>query len=87
MPTTRPRYTIADTGEVSEMLDLAGRAWPEVTERKELLLRLTSEGHDAVKRRLADSAGVRRQAAQLKALGRGAALVDVDLLLGDAAWR
>ncbi len=40
VPTTRPRYTVTDTGEVSEMLDLARRAWPDVSERKELLLLL-----------------------------------------------
>jgi len=40
VPTTRPRYTLTDTGAVEEMLDVAQRRWPGV-ERKELLLRLT----------------------------------------------
>jgi hypothetical protein len=44
VPTIRPRYTVTDTGEVSEMLDLAQRAWPNIAERKELLLRLAAVG-------------------------------------------
>jgi hypothetical protein len=31
MPTTRPRYTVTDIGHTAELLDLAHRAWPEVT--------------------------------------------------------
>jgi hypothetical protein len=30
---------------------------------------------------------VRRRAAQLRAMGRAAALLDVDVLLDDAAWQ
>src|SRR4051812_12314205 len=40
MPTTRPRYTFTDTGELRDMLDLAERVWPDITDRKELLYRL-----------------------------------------------
>jgi hypothetical protein len=50
MPTTKPRYTVTDTGEVSELLDLAERRWPQVHDRKELLLRLAAAGRDAIER-------------------------------------
>ncbi len=50
MPTTRPRYTITDTGELSELLDEAQRRWPEVEDRKELLLRLLTVGRRAIER-------------------------------------
>mgnify|MGYP006915253010 CR=1 FL=1 len=39
MPTTKPRYTVTDTGEVSELLDRAQRRWPDLHDRKKLLLR------------------------------------------------
>ena len=48
MPTTKPRYTITDTGELSEQLDEAQRRWPEVHNRKELLLRLAAAGREAI---------------------------------------
>lgn len=48
MPTTKPRYTVTDTGELSEQLDEAQRRWPEVRDRKELLLRLAAAGRDAI---------------------------------------
>ena len=50
MPTTKPRYTITDTGEISEQLDQAQQRWPDVHDRKELLLRLATAGHDAIER-------------------------------------
>jgi hypothetical protein len=50
MPTTKPRYTITDTGKVSEQLDEAQRHWPEVRDRKELLLRLAAVGRAAIER-------------------------------------
>jgi hypothetical protein len=50
MPTTRPRYTLTDTGELREQLDEAQQRWPEVRNRKELLLRLTAAGREAIKR-------------------------------------
>jgi hypothetical protein len=52
MPTTKPRYTITDTGTVSEQLDEAQRRWPEVRDRKELLLRLAAAGKAAITREL-----------------------------------
>lgn len=48
MPTSKPRYTLTDTGELSEMLDVARRRWPETTDRKELLLRLAGLGREAI---------------------------------------
>jgi hypothetical protein len=58
MPTTKPRYTLTDTGELREQLDDAQRRWPEVRDRKELLLRLATAGREAIKRE-----GAERQAA------------------------
>jgi hypothetical protein len=52
MPTTKPRYTITDTGTISEQLDAAQRRWPEVHDRKELLLRLTAAGKAAIMREI-----------------------------------
>ncbi|HEX8754512.1 MAG TPA: hypothetical protein VF731_13960 [Solirubrobacterales bacterium] len=48
MPTTRPRYTVTDTGELRELLDGAQRRWPEVRDRKELLIRLAVLGGEAI---------------------------------------
>lgn len=50
MPTTRPRYTVTDSGAVSELLDEAQRRWPKVRNRKELLLRLAEAGREAIER-------------------------------------
>ena len=87
MPTTRPRYTVTDTGEVSEMLDLARRAWPDVTDRKQLLLRLAAEGRDAIAQRLDETDQTRRRDEQVAAMRRAATRLDLDLLLSDAAWK
>ncbi len=54
MPTTRPRYTLTDTGELTELLDEAQRRWPEVRDRKELLLRLAAAGGEAIEHEAAD---------------------------------
>jgi hypothetical protein len=50
MPTTRPRYTLTDTGALREQLDAAQRRWPKVRDRKELLLRLADAGQKAIAR-------------------------------------
>jgi hypothetical protein len=50
MPTTRPRYTLTDTGVLRAQLDDAQRRWPGVRDRKELLLRLADAGRKAIKR-------------------------------------
>ncbi|MGI8944833.1 MAG: hypothetical protein ACR2GL_01155 [Thermoleophilaceae bacterium] len=86
MPTTKPRYTFTDAGDLNELLDAAARRWPEITDRKELLLRLAREGHDALQLgELSRSAEDRRERARA-ALERIPALVDADLLLSDRAW-
>jgi hypothetical protein len=48
MPTTRPRYTLTDTGALRQQLDEAQRRWPKVRDRKELLLRLAEAGRKAI---------------------------------------
>jgi hypothetical protein len=87
VPTTRPRYTVTDTGDVREMLDLAHRRWPDVTDRRQLLLRLASAGRDAVADEVAGDERAERVRRQREALARAADLVDTDELLADAAWR
>jgi hypothetical protein len=84
VPTTRPRYTVADTGRIQETLDVAERRWPGV-DRKDLLLRLTVVGRETVERDLRES--VERRDEQRRAMDEVASLVDVDVLLSDAAWR
>jgi hypothetical protein len=54
MPTTKPRYTVTDTGALSDQLDQAQRRWPEVQDRKELLLKLAAAGHVAIEHEAAD---------------------------------
>jgi hypothetical protein len=54
MPTTKPRYTLTDTGELSRQLDEAQRRWPEVRDRKELLLKLAAAGQEAIEREAAE---------------------------------
>ena len=85
VPTTRPRYTVTDTGQTADLLDLAQRAWPEISDRRELLLRLAQVGGRALEAELADHEARRER--QRAGLGRAAQLVDVDELLGDGAWR
>jgi len=48
MPTSKPRYMLTDTGELSDLLDAAQLHWPEVANRKELLLRLAAAGAEAI---------------------------------------
>lgn len=85
VPTTRPRYTVTDTGPTAELLDLAQQAWPEISDRRQLLLRLTQVGGRMLRSELADQ-GARRER-QRAGLERAAQLVDVDELVGDGAWR
>jgi hypothetical protein len=56
MPTTKPRYTLTDTGELSKQLDQAQRRWPDVRDRKELLLKLAAAGQEAIEQEVADRA-------------------------------
>lgn len=85
MPTTKPRYTVTDTGETAELLDLARRAWPDVADRRQLLLRLAQEGGERVRERM--GAADARAGRQRAGLERAQDLVDVDQLLDDRAWR
>jgi hypothetical protein len=87
VPTTRPRYTFTDTGELQEMLDVAQRAWPDVDDRKELLVRLARIGDDTVRRQAHEADAQVRRERQRAALERGSELIDAELVLGDAAWR
>jgi hypothetical protein len=87
MPTTRPRYTITDTGELSEALDLAQRRWPEVDDRRQLLLRLAAAGRDSIAAEVDADERRHRRGRQLDALSRAERLVDSETLLSDAAWR
>jgi hypothetical protein len=86
MPTTKPRYTLTDTGHLAKLLDDAERRWPEVRDRKQLLLRLAEEGHQALAGadlRLDEN---QRHERHTQALQRIPALVDTELLLADRAW-
>lgn len=87
MPTTRPRYTITDTGPVRELLDLAQERWPDVTDRRQLLLRLAEAGGAAVAAARDDEDRANRIRRQREAIAEIRELIDVDLLLSDAAWR
>lgn len=71
MPTTRPRYTITDTGEFSEQLDRAQQRWPDVHDRKELLLRLVTAGGDTIEREASERrAAVKETAGTLSGVYR-----------------
>jgi len=87
VPTIHPRYTITDTGPVRELLDEAQRRWPEIGNRKQLLLRLAQIGRESL--RLSDSStGASQQPdRQRLALERLRALVDWDAIRDDQAWR
>lgn len=87
VPTTRPRYTLTDTGELAAMLDAAARRWPEEPRRKELLVRLAAAGSEAVSRELAESDDANRRQRQRAALAEIGGLVDADAVLDDRAWR
>lgn len=86
MPTVRPRYTFTDTGRVQELLDVAQARWPEVGDRKELLLRLAEEGRSVLAVEDRREAAEARRKLVASALARIPALVDADLLLSDRAW-
>jgi hypothetical protein len=69
MPTTKPRYTVTDSGAVSELLDEAQRRWPDVHDRKQLLLRLAEAGREAIEREgAARRAAVRETAGALSGI-------------------
>jgi hypothetical protein len=87
MPTTQPRYTVTDTGAVRRMLDRAQRRWPEIDDRKALLLRLAAVGLDAIGPETDERERRLLRELQIAALARAGGLIDGDLLENDAAWR
>ena len=86
MPTTRPRYTFTDTGHLRDLLDAAQGRWPEVTDRKALLLKLAEEGYVAVRSGEEDLTASERRVRAQAALERIRSLTDLELLLSDRAW-
>jgi hypothetical protein len=50
MPTTRPRLTITETDNIAAALDAAAARWPDVSSRRELLLRLVEQGREVIER-------------------------------------
>ena len=86
MPTTRPRYTFTDTGHLRDLLDAAHGRWPEINDRKVLLLKLAEEGRGAIGSHERQLAADERRARAQSALERIHALVDTELLLSDRAW-
>jgi len=87
MPTTHPRYTVTDTGPVRDLLDDAQRRWPEVRDRKELLMRLARVGHDSLGLDRAEAEADRRRERQRSALTHLQQLVDWSAIGDDQAWR
>jgi hypothetical protein len=69
------------------MLDLAQRRWPEVQDRRQLLLLLASAGADRIASDLDAADGDLRRQRQAQALSRAADLLDTEILLSDTAWR
>ena len=86
MPTTRPRYTITDTGSIGALLDDAQHRWPEVRDRKELLLRLAQAGHDSLRLDRAEAEANDRRERQRAALANLQLTVDWSAIRDDQAW-
>lgn len=86
MPTTHPRYTITDTGPVRALLNDAQRRWPDIQDRKKLLLRLAQTGHDALHLSEADAERSRRCERQRSALASLQRTVNWDAIRNDQAW-
>ena len=68
-------------------MDAAQRCWPEVSDRKQLLILLAEEGHTALGLEEAELDTQERHERLRNALQRIPALVDSDRLLSDEAWR
>lgn len=86
MPTTKRRYTFTDTGHLRKLLDAAQARWPEIADRKALLLRLADEGHNTLEVGDEQLAADERRRRGRAALERIPSLVDAELLLSDRAW-
>ncbi len=82
-----PRYTVTDTDDMREMLNLAERRWPDVKNRRQLLLRLAGAGAERIASELDAAAAESRRERQRHAFARAPGLIDTEKLLGDAAWR
>lgn len=63
MPTTRPRYTVTDTGGLREQLDVAQRRWPDIDDRRQLLLRLVAAGEEAIEREASERSSAAKETA------------------------
>ncbi len=87
MPTTQPRYTFTDTGHLRELLDCAQRQWPDVEDRKQLLLRLAETGHELLAEMESASEAARKQERRRDALLGLQRTVDWDAIADDQAWR
>lgn len=87
VPTTQPRYTVTDTGEIRDMLDLAHQRWPDIEDRRQLLLRLAGAGAERIVSELDVAAAESRLERQRAALLRAGELIDTEALLSDSAWR
>jgi hypothetical protein len=87
VPTTQPRYTVTDSGDLRRMLDVAQRRWPEVRDRRQLLLLLAAAGHEAIAGEFLVEERSARRDRQRAALARSTDLVETETLLADAAWQ
>jgi hypothetical protein len=78
MPTTRPRYQVTETPEVTRALDRAAKRWPDEP-RSKLLLRLIEVGGDVLEHDERAEDGAHR-AAVLGSSGRYAEAFGPDYL-------
>ena len=69
------------------MLDLAQQRWPDVRDRRQLLLLLAAAGHEAIVGDVLAGERASRRDRHRAALARAPELVDAEALLVDAAWR
>jgi DNA-binding MarR family transcriptional regulator len=77
---------VTDTEQMREMLDIAQQRWPDVHDRRQLLLRLAAAGREAIASEVEERARQHCADRQRDALRRASALVDKDVLLSDEAW-
>ena len=68
------------------MLDLAHHRWPEVDDRRQLLLRLAGAGAAQIASELDSTVAAARRTRQRRALLRARELLDTEQLLNDSAW-
>jgi hypothetical protein len=87
VPTIKPRYTFTDAGELEAMLDAGQRRWPDVGDRKVILLRLAEEGASALGLAHKQAEAEERVRGIREAFAQIPSLVDLDLLESDQAWR